>query len=570
QLVQTWENKLSLNIRLFASALADESVIEKRGNRYYLKKSLLDDIFGEALEKEIEKHEKYGYVNEMEERKFAGAPFRIPLYGKWVQKKHPFMKTIIENIGDITDKIELIRLIEEIEKTPAKKLTPFKKTTMLTLANEWCLLTGSILKKSIDKDTRKNHIENFFETFCQTLNLNINQKTLPDQNYFVMDIKSLNIGNLEEAFCFIQDKPELTEKYIRNIENTAARVVGETKTKVIVFFYFQESDRVENLVKKTRLNLITIDENELKKIAFSMQPAEVLRKIILGKLPPQRISPYQTSGPVKAALYGHKGMINQITGSPGKSFAVVGARKIGKTSLLHRIYDNPPPNTTHISMDLDLVFSRAWTYRPFIKNLESEIERVFNKKKVFGRLPSRKGLSKLPGIIQELSQEGRKIVFMFDRVDKFIQFDQKKDYKLLQLFRTMSRENCCQFIFAGIEELYQLKRGIKGSFCDFYEEIMLKPLDKFEASDLITKPMESMDIRYKNKKDVKLILDYTGCHPNLIQFYCRRLVEKVKENDTRIGLKIISREDIEQLFDDAYEEYIMNEVYLFYTDLSNI
>jgi Cdc6-like AAA superfamily ATPase len=571
QLVQIWENRISLKTRLFASALADESFIEKRGNLYYLKESLLDDIYGKKLEEEIDKLEESGYFKEMEERQFAGAPFRIPLFGKWVQKKHPFMKTIIENIEDIADKIDLKRLIEEIEKTPAIKLTPFKKTTMLTLAKEWCLLTGSILKKGINKAARENHIHNFFETFSQTLHLNLRERTKTDQNYFVMDIKRLNIGILEKVFCFIQDRPELTEKYIRSIENTAERMVGKNKTKVIVFFYVQESDRIEKLVKESRMNLITIEENELKKIVFSKWPDEILKKIILGKLPPHRVSPFQMKRPEKITFYGHSEAIDRITGSVNKSFAVVGARKIGKTSLLNWIYDNPPPKNIYIFMDLDPVFFNTKTYGPFCRNLESEIKRIFKKKKVFGILPLGKKLSKLPGIIQKLSQEKKNIVFIFDGVDKFIQFDRKKDYKLLQLFRTMSRENCCQFIFAGFKELYRLKQINETTICDFYEEIMLTPLDKAAARDLIIKPTESIGIHFKSKKDVEFILDYTGCHPNLLQFCGKHLLEIVGKKDDLEGRRTISKEDIKQLFESrVFEEYIMNEIYDFYTGLSNI
>jgi len=30
--------------------------------------------------------------------------------------------------------------------------------------------------------------------------------------YFIIDIKNLEIGILEEALCFIQDRPELTDE----------------------------------------------------------------------------------------------------------------------------------------------------------------------------------------------------------------------------------------------------------------------------------------------------------------------------------------------------------------------
>jgi Cdc6-like AAA superfamily ATPase len=570
QLVQAWENNISVKNRLFASALADENVVEKRGSIYYLKKSLLDDIFGEEIEKEIDKLEEYGYVYEMDERQFARPPFIIPFYRKWVKKNHPFIKTVIENIEDIADKIELKRFIEEIDKTPAKKLMPFKKTPMLDLAQKWCLLTGSILKKRIDKDTRRNHIKNFFSAFSQTLNLNLEKGAPTDQDYFVMDIKPLNIGILDQAFCFIQDRPGFTKDDIFKIEKTAVGLTEEMQTKVILIFYIKESSRIEKLVKESRLNLITMAENELKKIFFSKQPAGVFKKIILGKLPLTKVSPYQSAGPVKSTFYSRSDVIDRIIGSSNKSFAIVGGKKIGKTSLLHRIYEKQPEKTVYIFMDLDSVFSNAKNYRPFRKNLEAEIERKLKKKKVFGRLPFRKNLFKLPVIIREFSRENINIVFIFDGADQLIRFDQKKGYRILQLFRTMSRENYCQFILAGFEELYQGKQGGESSFYDFYEKIMLQPLEKAAAFDLSTKPLESLDIHYKNKKDARLILKYTACHPNLIQFSCKRLVEKLKKNDEIKGRRTISREDVKELFDDAYEKYILDEIYMFFKDLSNI
>ena len=100
---------------------------------------------------------------------------------------------------------------------------------------------------------------------------------------------------------------------------------------------------------------------------------------------------------------------------------------------------------------------------------------------------------------------------------------------------------------------------------------MLKSLDKAAARDLIIKPTESIGIHFKSKKDVELILYYTGCHPNLLQFSGKHLVEIVGRKDYLKGRKTIYKEDIEQLFESrVFEEYIMNELYAFYTGLSNI
>lgn len=569
-LVEGWENKMSLENRLIAAAVADESITKRRGNSYYIhENTLLDDIFGKKNYDEIKKLQELGYLNETQGRRFSKIPFKIPLYGKWIQNEHPFIKTVIEEIEVLADKIDLHRLIEELKKTPQSKLTPFNKETMLEIAEKWHLLKNFMMKNH--GNAEKNQIENFFETFSKRLNLNIKDKPKPGVNYFKIDIENLNIGILDEALCFFQDSPELSHDEISNIENTAVAIAQRTaQTRLILFLYFQESEMVESLVRKTYLNLIAIDENDIKKIIFSITPAQRFRKVILSKLSLQKISPYKTAGPTTTTFYGRSDIINRISGSVNTSFAIVGARKIGKTSLLYKIKENPPQNTTYIYMNLELVFSDAKSNKPFLKSLESEIELVFNKKNAFGKLPFGKKLSKLPNIIRGLAGDGEKIVFIFDEIDGLIACDRKQNFKLMRLFRTMSQQNVCQFIFSGFRELHRQKREIENPMYNFYEEIRLAPLEKKSALTLITGPMKSIGIQYKNEEDREAVLDYTACHPNLLQFFCKQLVEIVEKHENVEERRTISREDIDNLYDTTYEKYIMDEVYMFNSDLDDI
>ena len=151
-----------------------------------------------------------------------------------------------------------------------------------------------------------------------------------------------------------------------------------------------------------------------------------------------------------------------------------------------------------------------------------------------------------------------------------IEFDQKNGWRLLHLFRSLSQANHCQFIFSGFKALYRYKRELNNPLYNFCEEIKLEPLEQEAAVDLITKPMEKIGIHYHNKSDTDIILDYTGCHPNLIQFFCQQLVEKIDRHEDIEARRSIFFEDINQLFDSTYEEYIMDEVYMFSSDLSQM
>jgi AAA+ ATPase superfamily predicted ATPase len=322
-------------------------------------------------------------------------------------------------------------------------------------------------------------------------------------------------------------------------------------------------------------------------------PVERFKRIILSRLSLSKISPYQTAGPTTTIFYGRSRIINQMINSTNKSFAIVGARKIGKTSLLLKIKYNHPPDAIYIFMDLQSVFPdaihfqkeetfkkknffmrkiafRKSPYKTFLKFFLSEIGKLFKKRFYTGVLPFSDDLSRLHKVIRKLSRGGRRIIFIFDEIDTLIEFDRKNGWRLLRLFRSLSQANYCQFIFSGFKALYRYKRELNNPLYNFCEEIKLEPLEQEAAVDLITKPMEKIGIHYNNQSDTDIILDYTGCHPNLLQFFCQQLVEKIDRHGDIGSRRTIFFDDINQLFDSTYEEYIMDEVYMFSTDLSQM
>ncbi|MCK4763326.1 MAG: hypothetical protein KAW12_14100 [Candidatus Aminicenantes bacterium] len=559
-----WENKFTKEARIIASALADDRVTERKGSFYALRKgTLLDNIFDNRLYEEIEKLEAFGYLDSMEEGQFPHYPFKITIFGEWIKKEHPFIKTLMENIDHIADKIDLVNIIEEIEKLPAKELLPFDKEKILDISRKWYLLLKNIVTNCFIEAV--SQLEEFFNTFCSTLNLRIKKGSLYRENYFIIDIENLRIGKLEEALCFVQDRPELKKNDVSYIEKQAVRFAQDAQNRLTFFFYFKRVERIENLTKKPHLSLITIEENDLKKIILSDRPREAARKVIFNKLSLERVSPYTIAGPTTTVFYGRSKIINRISSNSNTSYAIVGARKIGKSSLQLKITEDAMPGVNYLYMDLEYEFFKAKSYRLFLASLKSKIEKKFNKKVDFNKFPLGPDISKIPAVVDDLSQGGQKIIFVFDEIDHLIEFDRKNNFKLLRIFRKLSQEKICQFIFAGFEELFQKKRDLKNPLYNFCEEIVLGPLEREAALELITSPMESIGVQYKNLEDRELILGYTGCHPNLLQFFCKKLIENLDEHRKEDDRRTIFKQDIDKLYDTEYEKYIMDEVYMFST-----
>ncbi|MGD2090748.1 MAG: hypothetical protein PVH61_31540 [Candidatus Aminicenantes bacterium] len=558
-----WDQRLPLEVKVILSALADETITVPIGLHYQLgENSILDDIFGDHIHWELKNAYDSGYIiNSIENRRFSGFPIKIPLWGKWIQKEHPFIKTLMENIDHLADKIDLGKIIKEIEETPKTRLLPFDKDRIVNIAEEWFALKNAITRRKISTGEMESTLH-FMDAFSHFVGVKVKDDSEEILGCIRLDIRSLNIGTLDDVYCFIQNRPVLGAEDIEMIEYIATSYSQQDLSKLTIYFCIEKNDLLVDLMKKPYLNVIAIEENELKRIILSDQPFQVFRRIILSKLSLQKISPYQITGPTKATFYGRSQLINLINGARNRSFAIIGARKIGKSSLLYRLAEHPPPNTFYIFMDMQIEIEN---YQAFLHTLELEIWRSLKENVNF-----QDQVSTMPTILRELPSGGRRIIFIFDEIDYFFEFDWKHHFKVLKIFRSMAQNDYCQFIFAGFKTLSPYKRSLDSPLYNFCEPIYMTPLDRDAALDLITEPMKSIGIEYHDKADREVILEYTARHPNLLQFYGKYLIEKIGKHRRVEDIRTIFREDIEDLFNYEYEDYIIDEIYMFHSDLDDV
>jgi hypothetical protein len=484
--------------------------------------------------------------------------------------EHPFAKCLLEAMPALAPRIEFPRLIEELEHTEGKRLLPYNKYQIIEVGSKWNNLYRHIIEAKNIAD--KSLIDDFFAGFFDMLNIKYETRGMLNMPCYAGDFLKFNVGNLVEIICFIQDRPDLSDENIDIYEEYSRELAEKTLTRISLFFYFRKSNKVRELFNKPHLNLIPFHENDLKTVICSDRPANMLRKIILSRLSLHKITPYHTSGPAQTVFFGRRKIIERILRAPKISYSIVGSRKVGKTSLLYKIKEDFPPDLINVHMSLELIFRKQSGNKidVFLNALENELSAVLEKDIHIDGVSVDDKLVGLPNIVKDNIPEGKRLVFIFDEIDELIVFDFEYDYPLLRSFRIMAQKNICQFIFAGFSHLFHHKRDIDSPLYNFCEEILLKPLDKKSAIALVTEPMRSIGIQYQNEKVKDLMLDYSGCHPNLLQFYCQKVIEILEEKNDIDERRIIFRDDVETVFSQYYGDYLMDDVYMFKSDQDQI
>lgn len=550
-------SRLDLEHKLVCSALMDENIVFYRDGSYFIDAAtLLDEIFDPRELKDIlNRLYENDFIHKPDGREFKGFPFKIPLFGNWIKERHPFIKTMVENIEAIANQKDLARLGRILEKLPREAFPPNHREAVKVI-REW-LDTQNILtdKGWIDRERTAE----LARLICRILDISIPNAPHPAIGYFIIDFSKLNIGSIKEAILVIQDRLEWSQTNIEHFKSAVLPLVQPTMP--CLFLCFKKNDKIIELEKKAFLNIIPVEDNDIKNILFSSYPLQSLKELLLQRISSVHISPYRTEGPATTTFYGRQSEIRKLLNPSNQNFIILGARRIGKSSLIMR-FKNDLDNRGCHSIYADLESPPNHDYSTFLATIENEVGRCLRKKYRFNN-----SLDTFVKEMQKLKDEQKRMIIILDEVDELLKFDKGNDYELIKALRGLSHIDCCQFILSGFEILYNSKREIDSPLYNFGEEIQLGPLEEQYALDLITEPMANIGIDYNQPADRELILEYTSCHPNLLQFFCKKLIEKISKDSNR---RTISKEDIQELFDFEYENYIFDEFYMFYEDLDDL
>jgi Cdc6-like AAA superfamily ATPase len=261
----------------------------------------------------------------------------------------------------------------------------------------------------------------------------------------------------------------------------------------------------------------------------SRRPSGELLDLVSAQVPISFLSPYETRAPVTGSrFFGREHEMARILSNPDTNHAILGIRRIGKTSLLReteRLLSERESASRVVYLECSDLLSTDDYIREVVRKLNPrELPRLHMQKYVFF----------FPNFLERMSKVHKgKIIFLLDEVDNLV-IMQRGDWELFRMLRASSNKGACQYIIAGFREAMREQYMLDSPFYNFAQEIRLSEFTRQQARELIVTPMENLRVRIRNEEEVVArIYAETAGHPNLIQYYCLILLRRLDQTGER-------------------------------------
>jgi AAA+ ATPase superfamily predicted ATPase len=330
----------------------------------------------------------------------------------------------------------------------------------------------------------------------------------------------------------------------QHVMQSLADVVRERNLNRQILLALIDGNSLPLFRYKTNLNynLVLVGGDEQKNVAQSRRPSAELLDLISVQVPISYLSPYETRAPVTGSrFFGREQEISRILANPDSNQAILGIRRIGKTSLLReieRILKEREENARVVYLECSDLLSLEDYIREVVRKLNPrELPRLHMQKYVFF----------FPNFLERMSKLFKsKIVFLLDEIDNLV-IMQRGDWDMFRMLRASSNKGACQYIIAGFREAIREQYLLDSPFYNFAQEIRLSEFTRQQARELILTPMENLRVRFhKEEEVVNRIYEETAGHPNLIQYYCLILLRKLDE----VGSREIGPESLFDVYTD--------------------
>lgn len=270
--------------------------------------------------------------------------------------------------------------------------------------------------------------------------------------------------------------------------------------------------------------------------AIAVQNAQAFGEVKQQAIQQTTISPFVTAGPTTIKMFfGRKKELRTLA-SPDShgSYALIGGRRIGKSSLLNRLHQVNLPMGGFRSLYHD--FGKTQTYDDFLRA-------TFHS---WWPEPPPNSPTTFADLLHSPPMD-RPLVLLFDEADKLIPKDRETGWPIFSHLRALINTGQGRIILSGERTLRQALYDAGSPLFNFAKEMLIGPMALPAIRQLITQPMEQMEIELVEREAiVDRIYSFTSGHPNIVQRLCDRLIDRLLEQPDRQ----ISLADVEAVIND--------------------
>jgi AAA domain len=297
-----------------------------------------------------------------------------------------------------------------------------------------------------------------------------------------------------------------------------------------------EGQELQAQLKAHGLSLLLLDQEAQHAVRTSRRPSGELMDRLSIQLDLSLLTPYETSKPVTGSrFFGREFEVRRILQGGDSNFAIMGIRRIGKTSLMREI-ERQLKEQAHESGDEEAVQRIIFMDCSSLSSPGSFVQEVVRKLRPqeLARLNSKQFPIFFPDFLERMSQRyGGPLVFFLDEFDQVLTWHNNGD-NLLNALRASSNVGHSRYVVGGFREVMRAFSDLESPLYNFARPIRLKEFSREQTAAMVLGPLENLGVHFDRRNDVvNRIFDETAGQPNLIQFYCSILVEQLDQQRTR-------------------------------------
>ncbi len=405
----------------------------------------------------------------------------------------------------------------------------------------------------LDIESFHERTETLVHHFCKQTGLkSLSNETLLSKQFcrFVLDISnpSMDIGlpNKLPVVCSINHN--INEDDFDKLYHVV-RDVNHRGRLIIFLILFSEQtviNEAHELISSSRLSrqfdIVVLGRLELQRLIYAQNPKDVLHTTILRNVDLIALSPFQRFGPASENTFsGREYEISTIVGNVHeKSYAVIGGRLIGKTSLLNQLHCQYLPKAGFQTLFYDCGMS---PYSEFLSTYPGN----------WSNPPPENAPSTFVELLTSPPTD-KPLVLLLDEVEELIRGDASANWPLFKRIRSLVNGKQLQVIICGSTNLRLALQDSRSPLYNLTKNVL--PIGRLEypaVKELITRPMRQLQIDLTREKTVvDLIWRHTGGHPCVVQRLCVRLIEKTNSQSLNFTVprRHISPDDVDSIIQD--------------------
>jgi len=393
-------------------------------------------------------------------------------------------------------------------------------------------------QKNWEQNNLKNNILTLLRDRLKKTEIRIVKATPYMLVYYVDIQKQLDKDIKEFLLILLGHMPESeTNISYEHFSSIKSCITQESMTMAShAIFYCQTPQSIQDEYKECFDNMVFQQSSDLQYILES-EASKKMITLLSRKTPKTLQSPFKYLGPVSPEFFvGRESIISEILDSDTAGFAITGGRRIGKSSLLHKISDEISRgrksktylNNKIMKIPYDSCFIDCICHETF-QDVYNEIFYKMNLREFLkGSLRSIKDL-----IDKTPSLKNNKLLLLFDEMDDLMDMNSYQYIDALNFAKDLQASSRhVKFVITGFRNISEIIHNAKHPFYNLCKGMYLKAFKKKHVHRffILSRMKSNVNISSFNEFILR-IFELSGGYPSVMQFIADQLI---KHSDNHI------------------------------------